>query len=349
MGNRMKKVFLGCITIILLTTLTIIGGEVAFRIYHYFKNRGNPNIVGTLTLDDKFGWRPAENFIYHGQKSDAGGQKYSVDIQTNRFGFRVFGNAQGEKKRKVLFIGDSFTHAIEVSNNKTYYSLLKDSFPIEVFAFGCGGYGTLQEFMVLDKYVDIIKPDIVVLQYHRNDFINNHYELELRSRRHNNGMQRPYLTLDGQIVNALPKPFSQIRNTINKHSRFIYFIISRIDMINARFKHSVEDIIEEKGLKFRYFRESVDITEKLIKMITARTPADTTIYAFSADDISPYYDEFKRISKENGIHFIEGVPQAIEKAESNGIIVRAFDKRHWNETGHQIAAQVLRQYFENKD
>ena len=131
---------------------------------------------------------------------DAGGNRYLIEYKTNKDGFRLFGNLKNNKKRKVMFVGDSFTHAVQVSNNKTYYGILGDALPIEVFAYGGGGYGTLQEFMIINKWLDVVKPDMVILQYCSNDFINNHFELELRSNRNNNGMRRPYLTNRDKIV-----------------------------------------------------------------------------------------------------------------------------------------------------
>jgi lysophospholipase L1-like esterase len=287
------------------------------------------------------------NYVFNGDKIDAMGKSYPVKLQTNNDGFRIFGNPQENNKKKVLFLGDSFTQAVEVSNSKTYYGILSDTLPIEVFAFGVGGYGTLQEYMILDKYIDEIRPDIIVIQFCSNDFVNNHYELELRSNMNNNAMRRPYLTKNG-IIYRSPKNFSAIRDVANKHSRIFYFIISRIDRLLKKVLHtnSVEDVIEEKGVSYPFFRESVEITGQLVKKIRLRIPSATPVYAFSSDDSNPYYDEFKRISKNNVIYFIDGIPQSIRDAEQEGITTRAADHAHWNETGHQIVANALKHYFE---
>ena len=201
-----------------------------------------------MVLDKELGWLPGANYVFNGEKVDASGQTYSVTFQTDNRGFRLFGNHREANKKKVLFIGDSFTHAVEVSNDKTYYGILKDTLPIEVFAFGGGGYGTLQEYMILEKYLDDVKPDAIVLQLSSNDFINNHYELEARSARNNNGMRRPYLTKNGEIIYKLPKSFSIIRDIAYNHLRFFNFIFSRIDRLNFVLSaNSVEDIIKKRG------------------------------------------------------------------------------------------------------
>lgn len=322
----------------------MICGEIAIRVYHWFKydtNQPRKSIV----LDDKLGWLPTSRYLFHGDKLDATGEIYSVKIQTNHDGFRIFGNLREEDKKKVLFLGDSFTHALEVSDDKTYYAILKKNLPIEVFAFGGLGYGTLQEYMILEKYADEIRPDIVVIQFSSNDFINNSYELESRSCRNNNGMRRPYLMENG-VIYKIPKSAPLFRNIANGYSRFLYFILNRIDRLNAVHADSVEDIIQKRGMSYPLFRESVEITEQLINKMKLRIPSKTLLYAFCVDDTDPYYEEFKRLSKKNGIYFIDGIPQAIRSAEQRGITTRAKDKAHWNETGHRIAADVLKRYYE---
>lgn len=241
----------------------MIGGEIAIRVYHWFKyDKNQPG--ETIALDNQLGWLPTSRYLFHGDKLDASGKSYSAKIQTNRDGFRIFGNPREENKKKVLFLGDSFTHA---------------------------------------------------------------------------------LTENG-VIYKVPKSAPLFRNIANRYSRFLYFILNRIDRLNAVHADSVEDIIQERGMSYPLFRESVEMTEQLIKKMKLRIPSKTLLYAFCADDTDPYYEELKRLSKKNGIYFIDGIPQAIRSAEQRGITTRAEDKAHWNETGHRIAADVLKQYFE---
>ena len=152
--------------------------------------------------------------------------------------------------------------------------------------------------------------------------------------------------MNNSVVYRIPKKAAVFRNIINKHLRFLYFLFNRIGRINANYANSVEDVIKDKGMSYPYFRQSIEITKQIIKKIKLRIPSTTPIYAFSVDANDPYYDEFKRISKDNEIQFIDGIPQAISCAEQIGITTKTADKAHWNETGHQIAANVLRQYIE---
>lgn len=345
--SRSKKTFCAIIAAVSAILLMLVAGEVSIRIYHGFKYHQVHPGLSPIRLDEELGWVPNPDYNYEGFRPDAGGNRYFFQVRNDQQGFRLYGNPGEENRIKVMFLGDSFTHALEVSCEKTFFGILKERFPLEVFALGVGGYGSLQEYMILDEYIDAVRPDIVILQMHTNDFINNHYELELESKRNNNGLRRPYLAEDGHIRYAIPKKHASLRDMVNKRSRFIYFVMRRLDMLHAR-EGSIEDGIREKGMSIPAYRESVVITEKLLSMIKSRIPAGTDLYVFCADGDQPSLQELKRILGNNDITFIGGIAEAISEAERHGVTVRAADGAHWNEEGHRIAAGVLERYFSDK-
>lgn len=292
------------------------------------------------TLDEKLGWKSTENYFFEGSKIDAGGFAYKVTQWTDSRGFKQFGDTQS--LNKIFFVGDSFTQAIEVSNGKTYYGLLAEKMPdCAFFAYGVGGYGTLQEYMVIDKYIDEINPDLVIIQFCTNDFINNDLPLEQESYANNNNLIRPYMNENGDIFYEYPRTLfnSNKFRFIAKHSKLLSFINFRI---GSMLYDSVENEIVNKGLEHRGFKRSIRITTKLMKQIKQRC---NHIAAFCVDYQQPFYDEVKQICFTQGIHFIDGIPQNIEIQEQKGFITRASDKAHWNELGHQIAANKLYEYL----
>ena len=338
--NR-KRIF-WVLMLLLPLALFFVGGEVAMRIYYGSRYGGSP-----LVLDDELGWRPRGGLRFKGYRKDASGQRYNVDIRTDEKGFRMFGSPNPNPERKrVLFIGDSFTYALEVSTEKTYYGIIGRTLPIDVFAIGCSGYGTLQEYLLLDQYVGSIKPDVIVVQFCFNDFINNSYELELRSGMHNNGMRRPYLNREGKTVYSLPGRFSQLREFANRHSRFLYFLFSRMDrFMRPKGSESSEGLISARGRAFPPFDESIQTTEQVLRMIRASVPPRVEIYAFGVDDLCPYYQAFMEAAQGSGIQVIDGVAQAVRRAEEKGVIVHTEDGWHWNEAGHRIAGEKLIEYL----
>jgi hypothetical protein len=304
-------------------------------------------------LDEKIGWRSTEYFVYDATEKDAAGNAYPVRFESGTYGFRVFGDLHTDKP-KLLFMGDSFTQAKHVSNEKVFYSVVKAMVPVEVFAYGASGYGTLQEYMILDEYIDMIKPSILVWQYCGNDFINNSYELEKRSYDNNNGLRRPYLTKEDGIVYRIPKGIPFLQEIANHYSRFLYIILSRIDMVSASLSkyrmitalrgETIEKDIARAGNHHMLFRDAAEITNEIMRRVRNRSH-HLRILAFSVDDEQPYYDEFKRISSRNGIEFIDGIPQALRAAEEQGLVTRASDDAHWNELGHRLAAEKIIEYL----
>ena len=59
--------------------------------------------------------------------------------------------------------------------------LFKKELGIEVFAYGAGGYGTLQEYLILDEVIDEIQPTTMFWQFCNNDFTDNDHALEVAS------------------------------------------------------------------------------------------------------------------------------------------------------------------------
>jgi hypothetical protein len=195
MKNLFKKMFF--IIIIILISFTIL--EICSRIYLHFRGAKNQ-----IESDNLLGWKTAINYAKKGYVLNKNGSGYFVDITTNEYGFRKFGNVKSSKT-KIFVIGDSFTHAVQCGDQKPYFSYLANLSNFEVFAYGSNGYGNLQEYLILNRYIDQINPDIILLQLCPNDIINNHYDLEFKSTKNNNGMVRPYLDSEHKIYYDMPK------------------------------------------------------------------------------------------------------------------------------------------------
>ena len=188
----MKSRMLNVLTSVGSLLVLFLAGEVVMRVYYYVKQHNIPGFVRAIEPDPHLGWRSIPNLDVTKRATDARGNSYPLRVRTNALGFRRFGDTTRTDRLRLLVLGDSFTQAVEVSDDKTYFAHLSNALHADVFAYGCGGYGTVQEYLVLDQYVDRIQPDAVLLQYCSNDFINNDYALELQSLGNNNAMRRPY-------------------------------------------------------------------------------------------------------------------------------------------------------------
>ena len=88
-----------------------------------------------------------------------------------------------ENTYRIAVIGDSFSEAIQLNTEDTFWSVIQQKLPscnalkgkkVEVINFGVGDYGTAQELMTLKHHVWKYSPDLVLLEiFTGNDLVNN--------------------------------------------------------------------------------------------------------------------------------------------------------------------------------
>jgi hypothetical protein len=111
---------------------------------------------------------------------------------------------------RIAVLGDEYSEAMAVPVQKTWWWQLPrelqrcgfqpDKLP-EVLNFGVGGYGTAQEYVVLETKAVRYQPDLVVLQFSPNDVMDNSPALALEKR-------RPFFVVDRHGVARLDDAFA---------------------------------------------------------------------------------------------------------------------------------------------
>ena len=150
---NLSSIYISFITLLLFLFLDLLFGKIYPKIY----------------TQTKYGWSVAERVKVYRTIQDTKDNYRKVFNQYFSHGFKRWPIASKDKQR-VLIIGDSFTEMCYVSNGEEWYAYLEKEFPDTLFyVFGGGGYGTLQEFMVMDDYFDKIKPDAIIWQFCGND------------------------------------------------------------------------------------------------------------------------------------------------------------------------------------
>ena len=110
------------------------------------------------------------------------GESY-VRINSDGLRDREHAKAKPADTVRIAVLGDSFSEAMHVPMEQTFWSLLErklqecNAFPgknVEVINFGVSGYGTAQELMTLRQKVWDYSPDLVVLAFTTyNDIYDN--------------------------------------------------------------------------------------------------------------------------------------------------------------------------------
>ncbi|MEG4289575.1 SGNH/GDSL hydrolase family protein [Microcoleus sp. C2C3] len=206
----------------------VVIGEIGLRAA---KIEGYPKIGDLVdsaptnfhTADPNLGWK-----LKPGASGEWNGEGASL-VQVNSEGLRdrEHTKAKPPNTLRVAVLGDSFTEAIHVPVEQTFWSKLerklgnceavKGRKNVEVINFGVQGYGTAQELIMLRKKVWDYSPDIVILAFFiGNDVINNSPKLEY-------DRYRPFFAYDasGKLV-----PDMSFRNLapIDRNKRAVSFV-----------------------------------------------------------------------------------------------------------------------------
>ncbi len=168
----------------------VVIGEIGLRVARV---EGSPRIgdfvdsapTGFHTSDRDLGWKlkPGVSGEWKGE-----GESF-VQVNSDGLRDREHTKAKPPNTLRIAVLGDSFTEAIHVPVEQTFWSKLerklgnceaiKGRKKVEVINFGVQGYGTAQELIMLRKKVWDYNPDIVVLAFFiGNDVINNSPQLE---------------------------------------------------------------------------------------------------------------------------------------------------------------------------
>ncbi|MEL6658208.1 MAG: SGNH/GDSL hydrolase family protein [Bacteroidota bacterium] len=326
--------------------MVVLLGELAFWLLPLDRKRPP---YDTAEIDRTLGWKPKADYVYDGTMQDLNGLDYAVIFSTNEDGFRRFPSAVDRNKPQVLVVGDSFTQAVEVSDNEAYYRYFEDSLNAQVYAYGMAGYGTLQELMILEQYMEEIKPDLVVLQFCSNDFIDNDLLLEQKAN-YQVGLRRPYLT--GADAPEYRHPQGKLAGWL-QHTNFLHFCWKTVGKIRrAKSTGGAGEASEEKIAKGKEadedYARSIQTTQELLEKMKEIIGKEALLVAFSSDVFQPQYTDFNNICHAVDIPhlpFPNGVLGRARKQEE----VFTHDGYHWNALGHKIMgselAKELRSYL----
>lgn len=301
--------------------------EAILRVWYFFHNRSEPPFS---YITEDVGWRSAPDLSFTYERKHYGEIKYS----STRDGFRSFGDPESDRT-KILVVGDSFTQAYHVSDGDPYYDQLGQLADAEIFAIAAGGYGTLQQSMMIEEYAPEIAPDIIIWQFTGNDFINNDWLLESQSNENSSHMRRPFWE-DGQVVMRHPDGFL---GQVAHYS----FLARRLLVIRGSFrKRSVGSIEDSLALAQADLKRSVKTTVTLINN-AVNANQSTRFYGFFAG--REYYSwelgAFEQVCQQSKLACVPEVYNSVTKAGDNGEQVDGGGDGHWNALGHKIAAQAL--------
>ena len=250
---------------------------------------------------------------------------------------------------RVAVLGDSFTDALQVAEDKRFTSVIERLLAgcdagagrrVEVLNFGVSGFGTAQEYLLLRDRVLRYAPDVVVLAFlPGNDITDNVRALDPSL------ASRPYVTLNGSGQIVWDRSFEGTRSFRIKSSTIYRALLSASDFSRVvqaaffvrdmwRYKRLVAADREEKqgqlaksaepGLsagvyappRTREWQQAWNIAERLIEEMRSLTARSAT--------------RFLLVTLSSGIQVDPDVKRSSEAAERHGVadLFYADDRLH---------------------
>lgn len=308
---------------------------------------GRLTSVPVYERDKKLGWRAIPDISVHKVVRDISGEAHEVVYTTEEHGFREWGDTNGDNR--IFIVGDSYTGDPNTSDDTAYFNILKHELEAEVFAVGGGGYGTLQELMLVEEHIDLIKPDIFLLQFCENDFINNGFDLESTRIVRNQKNYRPYL-----VNNEIVYRDAGLFRFLYKNSKLFSKIDSMIQQFQYR-RHGgysatpatpMEQLKDEQA-----FNDAVGITRQLLSQMHALVSKYTSnIFTINCNNGVRWKKETQlwlQLAEETGFRSLPNVTLALAEHENNGESVRISAGGHWNDAGNLIIGKELTKHLKD--
>lgn len=183
---RLSTFFVNSLIVLFSFTVSLILAELGLRFWLLgtFSSTTTHSTIMLWRPDSALGWMLRPNIDVWLRTTD-----YSINFQTNSKGFNdvehIYMKPPGVSR--VVVLGDSFMEAYQVPLSASFAQQLslklnqwsKMNEQVEVINLGVGGYGTTQEYLMLQEQGSKYEPDIVLLTWLPvNDVRNNHKGLE---------------------------------------------------------------------------------------------------------------------------------------------------------------------------
>ena len=256
-------------------------------------------------------------------------------------------------RMRILVLGDSFTFGWNAEIGKSYVETIESNLPQSiVWNTGMLGAGTEQALALFQVYAPVLQPQLTILGFYRNDFVDNVLPMDLRlwlafptgrgviPRRRQVDDTENAITPDHQryyyLAHRVEPPGSEIERLIGR---------TRLGSLLLRMRDRVINMVQARPVTT--WAQEVDITAKYLRDLRdAAAAQDTALLVLlipDRTDIPPppsnrYYeavqlmDELK-ISYLNPIHILD--------AESDYMPDPNVVYTHWSTAGHQKIGDLL--------
>jgi hypothetical protein len=265
--------------------------------------------------DPELGWRPIPNTL-----AAATGAR-PITIRHNSLGLRDLEHERTDRPT-ILFVGDSFVWGYDVEAEERFTDRLRGELPGNAIVnIGVPGYGTDQEYLLLQRVWDKFRPSAVVLIF----CVANDREDNSSNRRYG-GYYKPYLAqTDAGAWRFLGQPVPR--------SRHAYFTDNAVVNRSWLARLAVAGYIHVRHPEVNV----PDPTERLIMMM--REFVETRGAKFLVG-VQYHYDPLKVVPFQKLKAFLQA--QGIGYVSLEGADKYEDYANHWTPKGHALVAERVK-------
>ena len=312
---RNKRLTNNLLLLLITTVFCLLIAEVGLRKFlgsrlGVYKDERNL----TYRYDRILGWFPMENSSKQYQADRL------IDIKHNSRGFRDDEHVISARPR-MMVLGDSFVWGYDVEKSERFTEKLRKLLPNwSVYNLGVSGYGTDQEYLLLQQNYDYYKPNIVFLVFcNDNDEDDNTRNIRYA------GYYKPYFGVKGSDIElkGTPVPKSENYFFVN-HDILAHSYLARL-AAKAYFKSINPPLVKTKNPTYRIISEfyamSIDKGFQFIMGLEENSPQ---LESFLFDEKIPY------VILANPYRF-------------------SSENRHWTPKGHDFVADKIYRFLLDND
>lgn len=370
----MRKLILKTGLVLVATVFALLVGEVFLRFSGVQVGRNSDTMFTVMDTDSVIGWRMKPGL----QEKVSFVDVENIPVRSNSLGFwdNEFPEIKDPKKTRIVFLGDSFTWGMGVSENERFSNVLQArNNGLEALNFGMPGYGTDQELLVWQNLAQRYKPDIVVLTLYQNDYADNTFVIRSGRRKPyfdwKPGAQPNLVPLDQSasdfwrdaIYSEAAPPYKQFYpRPIEYRSRLMHVLVKYSDV--ARLIYNVagrtklapqvanaEPANRPKALSLSDLpatqQNEVGLMSALLKEFNEKvekTGARFVVVLAGTPNIN--FDVQRPNLKEQGIEFVDATTDVLASHLSGSPVYFPYNK-HWTASSHQVVASLLEQQLKN--
>jgi hypothetical protein len=315
----------------------VLLAELAARLFLPAWAPANRERVRFWKYDELLGWAHQP-----GQRGRFEHPDFSVDVVINSQGLRDSEYpVERTGKRRMLVLGDSFAWGYGVEHPQRFSEILEGEHPDwEIINAGVSGYGTDQELLFLQKRGLALKPDVVLLLFCPNDFVNNRSGVQY-------WYSKPYFVLEhGQLeLRNVPVPAATLRQRFER-----WFIGSTY--LGARVYSAVNAMLhlpEGLGSHGTNGRPADSDTRELDEPVTYRLLTEmgalckengSSLLVVSTPTSTRRRAFLQRLAEREAIPYLP-----LDAAFSAATDFTFQHDEHWNPKGHEIAAKAIEAFL----